>query len=115
MIRFSRQIKTAAKLFYKKLELADSFKPKLKLKSKVTLVKPTDNSAKMDEDYRLKEVSFNEIENIFGILINLRILFPKKVCTKPVEVHTVEGNHRTFLIEDQSLVTIQSILKRLFN
>lgn len=71
MIRFSRQIKTAAKLFYKKLELADSFKPKLKLKSKVTLVKPTDNSAKMDEDYRLKEVSFNEIENIFGILINL--------------------------------------------
>ncbi|XP_017858729.1 PREDICTED: fatty acid synthase [Drosophila arizonae] len=85
-------IKTAAKLFYKKLELADSFKPKLKLKSKVTLVKPTDNSAKMDEDYRLKEV-----------------------CTKPVEVHTVEGNHRTFLIEDQSLVTIQSILKRLFN
>lgn len=53
---FSLQIKTAAKLFYKKLELADSFTPKLKLKSKVTLVKPTDNSAKLDEDYRLKEV-----------------------------------------------------------
>lgn len=50
------QIKTAAKLFYKKLELADGFTPKLKLKSKVTLVKPTDNSAKLDEDYRLKEV-----------------------------------------------------------
>lgn len=55
-LSFSLQIKTAAKLFYKKLELADSFTPKLKLKSKVTLVKPTDNSAKLDEDYRLKEV-----------------------------------------------------------
>ncbi|KAH8306769.1 hypothetical protein KR044_013279, partial [Drosophila immigrans] len=85
-------IRTAAKLFYKKLELADTYKPKLKLKSKVTLVKPTDNSAKLDEDYRLKEV-----------------------CLKPVEVHTVEGNHRTFLLEDQSLATIQSILERLFN
>ncbi|XP_017037404.1 fatty acid synthase [Drosophila kikkawai] len=85
-------IKKSAKLFYKKLELADGYKPTLKLKSNVTLVKPTDNSAKLDEDYRLKEV-----------------------CTKPVEVHTVEGNHRTFLIEDQSLKTIQSILKRLFN
>ncbi|KAH8325813.1 hypothetical protein KR067_008335, partial [Drosophila pandora] len=85
-------IKKSATLFYKKLELADSYKPTLKLKSIVSLVKPTDNSAKLDEDYRLKEV-----------------------CTKPVEVHTVEGNHRTFLIEDQSLTTIQSILKRLFN
>ncbi|XP_033150589.1 fatty acid synthase [Drosophila busckii] len=85
-------IKTAAEVFYKKLELADSFTPKLKLKSQVTLVKPTDNSAKMDEDYRLKEV-----------------------CTKPVEVYTVEGNHRTFLIEEQSLTTIQGILQRVFN
>ncbi|XP_030383066.1 fatty acid synthase [Scaptodrosophila lebanonensis] len=85
-------IKKAATLFYKKLELADSYTPTLKLKSNVTLVKPTDNSAKLDEDYRLKEV-----------------------CTKAVEVHTVDGNHRTFLIEDQSLTTIQSILKRLFN
>ncbi|XP_062142806.1 fatty acid synthase [Drosophila sulfurigaster albostrigata] len=85
-------IRMAAKVFYRKLELADNYKPKLKLKSKVTLVKPTDNSAKLDEDYRLKEV-----------------------CTRPVEVHTVEGNHRTFLLEDQSLVTIQSILERLFN
>nr|NP_001137778.2 fatty acid synthase 1, isoform C [Drosophila melanogaster]ACL82985.2 fatty acid synthase 1, isoform C [Drosophila melanogaster] len=85
-------IKKSATLFYKKLELADGYQPTLKLKTNVTLVKPTDNSAKLDEDYRLKEV-----------------------CTKPVEVHTVEGNHRTFLIEDQSLKTIQSILKRLFN
>jgi len=53
------QIKKSATLFYKKLELADGYQPTLKLKTNVTLVKPTDNSAKLDEDYRLKEVSFN--------------------------------------------------------
>lgn len=68
------QIKTAAKLFYKKLELADSFTPKLKLKSKVTLVKPTDNSAKLDEDYRLKEVRLKDKEKpTISLLISLSL------------------------------------------
>ncbi|XP_037959865.1 fatty acid synthase [Teleopsis dalmanni] len=82
-------IKTAT-AFYKKLIAADKFHPNVKINCNVTLVKPKENYAKLEDDYGLKEN-----------------------CKNTVEVHTVEGNHRTFLLEEQSLKTIEKILERL--
>ncbi|XP_055919370.1 fatty acid synthase [Eupeodes corollae] len=81
-------IKQAAITFWKKLSAADAFEAKRKVKCHVTLIKPTENYAKLEEDYGLSEV-----------------------CEKGVDVLTVEGNHRTFLIEEKSLETIESIIK----
>lgn len=48
-----------ANCFYKKLVAADSFKMSNKVKCNVTLIKPTENYAKLEEDYGLTEVRFN--------------------------------------------------------
>lgn len=85
-------IKQAAVTFYKKLKAADSFEAKYKVRCPVTLVKPTENYAKLQEDYGLSEV-----------------------CEKEVKVLTVEGNHRTFLIEEESLQTIERIIKKIIS
>lgn len=53
------QIIQAATTFYKKLEICDSYKPHLKVNCEVTLVKPTENYAKLEEDYGLHEVRIN--------------------------------------------------------
>uniref|UniRef100_A0A1I8MI56 Fatty acid synthase n=1 Tax=Musca domestica TaxID=7370 RepID=A0A1I8MI56_MUSDO len=80
-------IKQAAIFFYKKLLAADKYVPSGKVSCDVTLVKPTENYAKLEEDYGLNEV-----------------------CKKSVNVFTVVGNHRTFLLEEKSLKQIESLL-----
>lgn len=54
---FPLQIIQAATYFYKKLLAADKYVPVAKLSCDVTLVKPTENYAKLEEDYGLHEVS----------------------------------------------------------
>lgn len=80
----------AATAFYNKLVAADQYKPKNKIQCDVTLVKPIENYAKLEEDYGLNEV-----------------------CKNKVEVLTVEGNHRTFLLEEKSLEIIETVLRRI--
>uniref|UniRef100_A0A1A9Z5Z9 Fatty acid synthase n=1 Tax=Glossina pallidipes TaxID=7398 RepID=A0A1A9Z5Z9_GLOPL len=83
-------IKQAGEIFYKKLSAGHNYKATTKITCPVTLVKPSENYVQLEEDY-----GFNEI------------------CQKPVKVFTVEGNHRTFLVEEASLKTIESELNRL--
>lgn len=52
------QIVQAATSFYKKLLAADKYVPSTKVSCDVTLVKPTENYAKLEEDYGLNEVNF---------------------------------------------------------
>lgn len=80
----------AATAFYNKLVAADQYKPKHKVQCDVTLVKPIENYAKLEDDYGLNEI-----------------------CKNKVEVLTVEGNHRTFLLEEKSLEIIESVLRRI--
>ncbi|CAD7085952.1 unnamed protein product [Hermetia illucens] len=82
-------IKTAT-AFYHKLLAADKFRASHKIKKSVTLIKPTENYAKLEADYGLSEV-----------------------CQKDVKILTVEGNHRTILTEDDSVSMIVDILKGL--
>ncbi|TMW54903.1 hypothetical protein DOY81_000136, partial [Sarcophaga bullata] len=82
----------AATAFYKKLLAADTYVPSAKVSCEVTLVKPTENYSQLENDYGLSEN-----------------------CQKPVNVLTVEGNHRTFLEEEKSLQTIESILNKIIN
>lgn len=52
------QISSCALSFYKKLLAAHNYKPESKVKSNVTLIKPTENYAKLSTDYGLSEVNF---------------------------------------------------------
>lgn len=53
------QISSCALSFYKKLLAAHNYKPESKVKSNVTLIKPTENYAKLSTDYGLSEVNFD--------------------------------------------------------
>uniref|UniRef100_A0A1I8NSS5 Fatty acid synthase n=1 Tax=Stomoxys calcitrans TaxID=35570 RepID=A0A1I8NSS5_STOCA len=85
-------IKQTAISFYRKLVAADKYVPVSKVSCNVSLVKPTENYAKLEEDYGLNEV-----------------------CSKTVNVLTVEGNHRTFLVEEQSLSKIETIINNIIH
>ncbi|XP_055376639.1 fatty acid synthase [Condylostylus longicornis] len=74
--------------FYKKLEIAVAYSSDIHLKCNVTLIKPTDISVNLGEDYDLSEI-----------------------CSGSVKVVQVEGNHRTFLEIEESVKSIQSLIE----
>lgn len=79
-----------------------------KVKCEVTLIKPTENYAKLEEDYGLSKVNiFQNCLRFFSDKLSFQL------CEKPVEVLTVEGNHRSFLVEENSLQTIQKVVNQL--
>uniref|UniRef100_A0A6B2E4Y7 Fatty acid synthase n=1 Tax=Phlebotomus kandelakii TaxID=1109342 RepID=A0A6B2E4Y7_9DIPT len=84
-------ISTTASTFYKKLLAGDSYSPKGKIKSAVTLIKCTSNVTKLTDDYDLTEI-----------------------CEKQIEIHAVEGNHRTFLT-GESVRKVAEIVQKLVN
>lgn len=52
------QLAVTAKSFLKKLFAAHHYKPMNKVDAEILLIKPTENYAKLSEDYDLNEVSF---------------------------------------------------------
>ncbi|XP_054742931.1 fatty acid synthase [Anastrepha obliqua] len=83
-------VKAAAASFYYKLAASDKYAVTRKLQCDVTLIKPTENYSKLEVDYGLSEV-----------------------CNGKVDVHVVEGNHRTFLQDEEPLQTIVASIKDL--
>jgi len=75
--------------FYNKLKAAHNYKPTAKVASPVTLIKPTENYAKLSADYGLSEV-----------------------CTSKIDIVTVNGDHRTILTGD-SVEKIATVLEQL--
>uniref|UniRef100_A0A336MQ27 Fatty acid synthase n=1 Tax=Culicoides sonorensis TaxID=179676 RepID=A0A336MQ27_CULSO len=67
-------IMQTATSFYKKLIAAHNYKPENKINAQTLLFKPTENYAKLSEDYGLSTV-----------------------CNKKVEIQTVKGDHRSIL------------------
>lgn len=51
-----KELQAAAYSFYKKLKIADEYKPSKKFKGEVVLMKATDNFIPMDREYGLSEV-----------------------------------------------------------
>jgi len=72
----SDDIKDAALSFYKKLVIVDKYEPKTTYEGKVVLIKAlgTRTAQILGEDYSLS-----------------------KVCKQKVNIHDVEGNHRSFI------------------
>uniref|UniRef100_A0A0K8V335 Fatty acid synthase n=1 Tax=Bactrocera latifrons TaxID=174628 RepID=A0A0K8V335_BACLA len=85
-------VKAAAASFYYKLAASDKYCVTNNLQCDVTLIKPTENYSKLEIDYGLNEV-----------------------CDGKVDVLIVEGNHRTILLDEEPLQTIEASLKRLLN
>ncbi|XP_067622493.1 fatty acid synthase isoform X2 [Eurosta solidaginis] len=83
-------VKAAAASFYHKLAASDKYSVTRNLKCDVTLIKPTENYSKLELDYGLHEV-----------------------CNGKVDVLIVEGNHRTILLDEEPLQTIEASLKQL--
>ncbi|XP_059618857.1 fatty acid synthase [Phlebotomus argentipes] len=84
-------ISVTATTFFKKLVAGDSYQPSMKIKADVTLVKCTSGVTKFSEDYDLSEI-----------------------CEKAVDVHVVEGNHRTFLT-GESVQKVAEIVQKIVN
>lgn len=55
------QVELTALAFYKKLLAAHNYKPTTKVNSPVTLIKPTENYAKLSADYGLSEVMLKKM------------------------------------------------------
>ena len=90
------EIKKAAWLFYRKLVVADSYRPDFRLASgtNVTLVRASQSTVQADllgADYGLGSM-----------------------CVEPVSVHVVDGTHETFIIDgaDQVAACINASLCR---
>jgi fatty acid synthase len=73
-----KELEEAIMSFYKKLIIADRYNPESKFGGKAILIKALRNkfSETLGEDYSLSQV-----------------------CSRPVEIHGVEGTHRSFIIE----------------
>jgi hypothetical protein len=56
-ISYISQLSQSATSFYKKLLAAHLYKTEAKINAKTLLLKPTENYAKLKEDYGLSEVS----------------------------------------------------------
>jgi len=82
-------VEVTALTFYKKLLAAHNYKSTSKIVSNVTLIKPTENYAKLAADYGLSEV-----------------------CTSKIDIVTVKGDHRTILTGD-SVEKIATVLEAL--
>ncbi|CAO1363317.1 unnamed protein product [Diamesa hyperborea] len=78
-----------ANSFIKKIIAAHHYKPTSKINADVLLIKPTENYAKLQNDYGLKDL-----------------------CNKPVIIHTVDGDHRTILL-GESVQKISNLIKQL--
>lgn len=85
-------MKKAAASFYYKLAASDKYSVTQKLQCDVTLIKPTENYSKLELDYGLNEV-----------------------CNGKVDILIVQGNHRTILLDEEPLQTIEASLKSLLN
>ncbi|CAD6999349.1 unnamed protein product [Ceratitis capitata] len=85
-------VKKAAASFYYKLAASDKYSVTQKLQCDVTLIKPTENYSKLELDYGLNEV-----------------------CNGKVDILIVQGNHRTILLDEEPLQTIEASLKSLLN
>lgn len=68
-------LKIAGYLLFKKLAAATIYSPTNKIKGPVTLIKATENFLPLEKDHNLS-----------------------KICTQPVRVEEVNGNHRTILL-----------------
>ncbi|KAG5674367.1 hypothetical protein PVAND_004341 [Polypedilum vanderplanki] len=81
-------ISVTAKSFLKKLLAAHIYKPTGKIDANVLLIKPTENYVKLSNDYGLTEL-----------------------CTKPVKIEVIPGNHRTMLAGD-SVEKISKLIEK---
>ncbi|XP_017099797.2 fatty acid synthase [Drosophila bipectinata] len=82
-------IKKAACMFKQKLLLSESYKGAKQLHSDVVLIKSAEHNAIMAQDYGLKEI-----------------------CSAQIDMHVVEGTHRTFLKEPHTLQIIEQVLRK---
>ncbi|XP_070068712.1 fatty acid synthase isoform X2 [Drosophila takahashii] len=82
-------IKKAACMFKQKLLLSESYKGAKQLHSDVVLIKSAEHNAIMAQDYGLKEI-----------------------CSAHIDMHVVEGTHRTFLKEPHTLQIIERVLRK---
>ncbi|KAH8326055.1 hypothetical protein KR067_013719 [Drosophila pandora] len=82
-------IKKAACMFKQKLLLSESYKGAQQLHSDVVLIKSAEHNAIMAKDYGLKEI-----------------------CSAQIDMHVVEGTHRTFLKEPHTLQIIERVLRK---
>ncbi|XP_034666101.1 fatty acid synthase [Drosophila subobscura] len=82
-------IKKAACMFKQKLLLSESYKGAKQLHSDVVLIKSAEHNAIMAQDYGLKEI-----------------------CSAQIDMHVVEGTHRTFLKEAQTLQILERVLRK---
>ncbi|XP_059470308.1 fatty acid synthase [Neocloeon triangulifer] len=85
------EISQAAESFYKKLVVADTYKPTGKFGGETTLLRVDGNYLSMSEDYGLSTV-----------------------CKQKVVVHTIKGNHRD-LVQGSSTTTAEYINNMLTN
>ncbi|CAG9798221.1 unnamed protein product [Chironomus riparius] len=82
-------VAVTAKSFLMKLIAAHNYKPMSKINANTLLIKPTENYTKLAKDYGLNEL-----------------------CTKPVKIETIPGNHRTMLT-GESVEKISKLLEKL--
>ncbi|XP_012229663.2 fatty acid synthase [Linepithema humile] len=75
----NEDLKIAGHLLFLKLLAASLYEPSKKFNGPVTLIKATDNYINIEEDYGLS-----------------------KICTQPVRIEEVEGNHRTILLGESA-------------
>ncbi|XP_011870702.1 PREDICTED: fatty acid synthase-like [Vollenhovia emeryi] len=72
-------LKIAGYLLFKKLAAAAIYNPTKKIKGPVTLIKATENFLHLEKDYSLSDI-----------------------CTQPVRIEEVPGNHRTILLGESA-------------
>ncbi|XP_046659342.1 fatty acid synthase isoform X2 [Homalodisca vitripennis] len=84
------ELAAAAESFYKKLVAADAYKPSGTYTGPVTLIKATDNYVSLGKDYGLAPI-----------------------CSQPVNIQSVKGNHREILAGDSALKIAEIISQTL--
>ncbi|NEU32875.1 hypothetical protein GN156_19445, partial [bacterium LRH843] len=78
----------AAQSFFQKLVAADSYQPSGKYNGHVTLIKAQDNFVNLGEDYGLSPI-----------------------CKRPVQIHSLKGNHRQIVQGDNAVKIAQFLSK----
>lgn len=104
-------IAEAAESFYKKLVIADKYQTTSVFNGSVTFIKAKDNFVQLGDDYGLSEVRI-EHRKLHKVIFFLNIfLFNFQVCKKKVQSHTVKGNHRDILIND-NVINVANIVSQ---
>jgi len=85
------EMKEAVKSFYRKLIIADNYTPESKFGGRAILIKALKNTFGeiLGEDYSLSQV-----------------------CSKPVEIHGIEGTHRSFITEP-SVLQVATLINKM--